>query len=83
MKLNKNIKQQKFYSQGTKNKLLIIFVFYFFTIASQNGYAYGCVPSYNPEHLWCNPVYTFIMDSGGGRNTTSFLNSLHLLLLCK
>ena len=30
-----------------------------------------------------NPVYTFIMDSGDSRNITSFLNSLHLLLLCK
>ena len=30
-----------------------------------------------------NPVYTFFMDSGGRRNTASFLNSLHLLLFCK
>ena len=64
-------------------KLLIIFVLYFLTVASQNGYTYGRVPSRNLEHPWCNPVYTFIKDSGGRRNTTSFLKSLHLLLLCK
>lgn len=64
--------------------LLINFISVFFYFPGhQDGYPYGCVSSHNPEHLWCDLVYTFIMDSGGSRNPTSLLHRLYLLLLCK
>lgn len=56
---------------------------YLYFPGHQNGHFDGCVLPDNTEHLWSDPFYTSVMDSGCGRNSTSIFNCFYLLLLCK